>query len=85
MPLARRVVCLPKLTYGPAWLLLHNAGSKACPCPCLHLGCSYPVEGPNGWTMYRTKDTGEPYYHNHRTNQTVWDRPADWPMNGGGM
>ena len=40
----------------------------------------YPVPGPNGWTMYRTKDTGEPYYHNSRTNETIWDRPADWPV-----
>ncbi|KXZ41193.1 hypothetical protein GPECTOR_666g794 [Gonium pectorale] len=40
----------------------------------------YPVHGPNGWVMYRTRDTGEPYYHNHQTGETVWDRPADWPM-----
>ena len=39
----------------------------------------YPIPGPNGWYMYRTKETGESYYHNHRTNQTVWERPADWP------
>ncbi|KAG2452267.1 hypothetical protein HYH02_003291 [Chlamydomonas schloesseri] len=40
----------------------------------------YPVQGPNGWVQYRTRDTGEPYFHNHRTNETVWDRPADWPV-----
>lgn len=40
----------------------------------------YPVQGPDGWVMYRTKDTGEPYYHNHRTQETVWDRPAGWPV-----
>lgn len=40
----------------------------------------YPVQGPNGWFMYRTKDTGEAYYHNHRSNVTQWERPADWPM-----
>ncbi|GLI70946.1 hypothetical protein VaNZ11_016045 [Volvox africanus] len=40
----------------------------------------YPVSGPNGWIMYRTRDTGEPYYHNHRTNETTWDRPADWQI-----
>lgn len=45
----------------------------------------YPVQGPNGWTMYRTKENGEPYYHNHRTNQTIWDRPPEWPVNGPGM
>lgn len=40
----------------------------------------YPEPGPNGWIMYKVKETGEPYYHNHQTNQTVWERPADWPM-----
>mmetsp|Transcript_36068 Transcript_36068/g.91137 ORF Transcript_36068/g.91137 Transcript_36068/m.91137 type:complete len:195 (-) Transcript_36068:1452-2036(-) len=39
----------------------------------------YPTTGPNGWVMYKTKETGEAYYHNHRTNVTQWDRPADWP------
>lgn len=39
----------------------------------------YPVPGPNGWYMYRVKETGESYYHNHRTAQTVWERPQDWP------
>jgi hypothetical protein len=24
--------------------------------------------------------TGEIYFHNHRTNETVWDRPTDWPL-----
>ena len=37
-----------------------------------------PVAGPNGWCMYRAKDTGEVYYHNHRTGLTQWDKPADW-------
>lgn len=40
----------------------------------------YPVGGPNGWVMYRTRDTGEPYFHNHQSGVTQWDRPADWPM-----
>mmetsp|Transcript_38110 Transcript_38110/g.84913 ORF Transcript_38110/g.84913 Transcript_38110/m.84913 type:complete len:182 (+) Transcript_38110:186-731(+) len=39
----------------------------------------YPVAGPNGWYMYRTKENGECYYHNHRNNVTQWERPADWP------
>eukprot|EP00798_Chlamydomonas_sp_ICE-L_P020703 gene20703-27507_t len=42
-------------------------------------GC--PVQGPNAWVMYRTKDSPEPYYHNQRTNQTTWERPSDWPAN----
>lgn len=41
----------------------------------------YPVQGPNGWVMYKVKETGEPYYHNHRTNTTQWERPVDWPAN----
>ncbi|PNH10560.1 Zinc finger CCCH domain-containing protein 52 [Tetrabaena socialis] len=40
----------------------------------------FPVQGPNGWVMYRTRDTGEPYYHNHHNNETSWDRPGDWPI-----
>ncbi len=39
-------------------------------------GC--PVAGPNGWCMYRAKDTGEIYYHNHRSGVTQWDKPPDW-------
>lgn len=39
----------------------------------------YPVQGPNGWVMYRTKDTGEYYYHNYNNSSTQWERPADWP------
>ncbi|GBF88122.1 hypothetical protein Rsub_00834 [Raphidocelis subcapitata] len=39
----------------------------------------FPVQGPNGWVAYRTQDTGETYYHNHASNVTQWDRPADWP------
>jgi hypothetical protein len=39
----------------------------------------FPVQGPNGWVAYRTQDTGETYYHNHASNATQWDRPADWP------
>lgn len=42
----------------------------------------YPVGGPNGWCMYRTKDTGEVYYHNHRTGVTTWERPQEWPAGG---
>uniref|UniRef100_A0A7R9YWX3 Uncharacterized protein n=1 Tax=Chlamydomonas euryale TaxID=1486919 RepID=A0A7R9YWX3_9CHLO len=38
----------------------------------------YPVQGPNGWTRYRDKDTQEFYYHNSMTNMTVWDRPPEW-------
>lgn len=38
----------------------------------------HPVHGPNGWVAYRTPDTGETYYHNHQTNVTQWERPADW-------
>lgn len=45
----------------------------------------YPVAGPNGWCTYRTKDTGETYFHNHRTGVTTWERPAEWPLEGGGM
>lgn len=37
----------------------------------------YPTAGPNGWTMYRTKE-GESYYHNHRTHETTWEKPVDW-------
>jgi hypothetical protein len=40
----------------------------------------FPVYGPNGWVQYRTKE-GEPYFHNHNTNVTQWERPADWPVN----
>lgn len=40
----------------------------------------YPTQGPNGWYMYRTKETGEAYYHNHKTGVTQWERPADWPQ-----
>ena len=39
----------------------------------------FAVQGPNGWVMYRTQDAGEPYYHNHNTQLTQWQRPADWP------
>jgi len=39
-------------------------------------GC--PVTGPAGWTQYRCAETGEYYYHNHRTNQTTWDKPPEW-------
>lgn len=34
------------------------------------------AESPSGWVMYRTQE-GEPYYHNPRSNQTTWDRPAE--------
>lgn len=37
-----------------------------------------PVTGPNGWVAYRAQDTGETYYHNHNTNVTQWERPAEW-------
>lgn len=40
----------------------------------------WPVQGPNGWVMYRTRDSGEQYFHNHKTGGTQWERPADWPM-----
>lgn len=42
----------------------------------------HPVQGPNGWVMYRTKDTGEVYYHNYNTSVTQWERPSDWPAGG---
>eukprot|EP00775_Hariotina_reticulata_P006716 gene6716-6937_t len=37
-----------------------------------------PVHGPSGWVAYRAPDTGETYYHNHNTNITQWERPAEW-------
>eukprot|EP00803_Ostreobium_quekettii_P003687 evm.model.scf_2484.2 EVM.evm.TU.scf_2484.2 scf_2484:20589-21928(-) len=40
----------------------------------------YPVPGPNAWTMYRDPESGEPYYHNHHTNVTQWNRPQEWPQ-----
>lgn len=27
---------------------------------------------------YTTSDTGEAYYHNSMTNETVWDKPREW-------
>lgn len=39
----------------------------------------FPVQGPNGWVMYRTQDTGDIYFHNHNSQLTQWQRPADWP------
>jgi hypothetical protein len=39
----------------------------------------YPVQGPNGWVLYRAQDTGDVYYHNHNTGATQWERPAEWP------
>ena len=39
-----------------------------------------PVAGPNGWCRYRAKETGEFYFHNHRTGVTQWDKPADWNL-----
>jgi len=44
----------------------------------------YPTPGPNGWVMYKTQDTGEPYFHNHATGSTQWERPTDWPAGGPG-
>ncbi|KAL3162546.1 hypothetical protein ABBQ32_010200 [Trebouxia sp. C0010 RCD-2024] len=38
----------------------------------------YPVTGPGGWTQYRAPDSGEAYYHNGRTGETTWDKPAGW-------
>lgn len=38
----------------------------------------YPVTGPGGWTQYRAPDSGEPYYHNQRSGETTWDKPAGW-------
>lgn len=38
----------------------------------------YPVTGPGGWTQYRAPDSGEAYYHNMRTGETTWDKPAGW-------
>ncbi len=38
-----------------------------------------PVEGPNGWLMYRAQDTNEPYYHHPGSGVTQWDRPHEWP------
>lgn len=34
----------------------------------------FPTHGPNGWVRYIAKDTGEPYFHNHKTGITQWDR-----------
>ncbi len=45
----------------------------------------FPVNGPNGWCMYRTKDTGEVYFHNQRMGTTTWERPPEWPAGAGGM
>ncbi|KAJ9506873.1 hypothetical protein QJQ45_020231, partial [Haematococcus lacustris] len=39
----------------------------------------FPTHGPNGWVMYKVKETGEEYYHNHKSNITQWDRPVEWP------
>lgn len=30
------------------------------------------------WTQYRAPDSGEPYYHNQRSGETTWDKPAGW-------
>jgi WW domain len=38
----------------------------------------YPVSGPNGWVRYILQETGEPYYHNSSTGETVWDKPLEW-------
>eukprot|EP00798_Chlamydomonas_sp_ICE-L_P010582 gene10582-12242_t len=40
----------------------------------------YPTPGPAGWYMYRVKESGESYFHNHGTGVTTWERPAEWPM-----
>jgi hypothetical protein len=40
---------------------------------------AFPVTGPNGWVAYKTQDTSEVYYHNHNSQVTQWDPPADWP------
>ncbi|MEW5302504.1 MAG: hypothetical protein WDW38_002339 [Sanguina aurantia] len=39
-------------------------------------GC--PVPGPNGWTEYRSQDTGEAYYNNSHSGLTQWEKPHDW-------
>jgi hypothetical protein len=39
-------------------------------------GC--PVPGPGDWVQYQTQDTHELYYHNHRTGETVWEKPPGW-------
>ncbi len=39
----------------------------------------FPVQGPNGWVAYKSQDSGEVYYHNHNSQATQWERPADWP------
>jgi hypothetical protein len=31
------------------------------------------------------QDTGETYFHNHRTGVTTWERPAEWPLEGASM
>merc|ERR1712217_343346 len=36
------------------------------------------IHGPCGWTAYHDPATGDPYYHNHNTNITQWERPAEW-------
>ena len=36
------------------------------------------LNGHCRWTQYRAPDTGEAYYHNGRTGETTWDKPAGW-------
>lgn len=44
-----------------------------------YLAQGSPIYGPNGWVQYRSKE-GEPYFHNHNTQVTQWERPVDWPQ-----
>jgi hypothetical protein len=44
-----------------------------------YLAQGSPIYGPAGWVQYRSKE-GEPYFHNHNTNVTQWERPVDWPQ-----
>ena len=41
--------------------------------------CSTPVYLPGGWEVRWDTTAGRPYYLDHNTKQTSWDRPAPPP------